>query len=94
MELLNALWYSGKYRMVLQAMVLNLLPRSLRGMESIRLDDPPSYLIFILFTWSGLWNWMKNYLQANFPEHMALSELRIALREAWDAIPPDFLQDA
>jgi hypothetical protein len=40
-----------------------------------------------------VWNWMKNYLQANFPENMTLSELRIALREAWDAIPADFLHD-
>lgn len=24
-----------------------------------------------------VWNWMKNYLQADFPEHMTLSELRI-----------------
>jgi hypothetical protein len=40
-----------------------------------------------------VWNWMKNYLQADFPEHMTLSELRIALRETWDAIPADFLQD-
>jgi hypothetical protein len=40
-----------------------------------------------------VWNWMKNYLQANFPEYMTLLELRIALREAWEAIPPNFLQD-
>jgi hypothetical protein len=40
-----------------------------------------------------VWNWMKNYLQVNFPEHMTLSELRIALTEAWEAIAADFLQD-
>jgi hypothetical protein len=40
-----------------------------------------------------VWNWMTNYLQANFPGNMTLSELRIALREAWDAIPADSLHD-
>jgi hypothetical protein len=35
---------------------------------------------------------MKDYLQANFPEHMTLSELKIALKEAWDALPADFLK--
>jgi hypothetical protein len=36
---------------------------------------------------------LKNYLQANFPEHMTVSELKVALKEAWDAVPADFLKD-
>jgi hypothetical protein len=36
---------------------------------------------------------MKNYLQVNFPEYIILSKLRIALREAWEAILASFLQD-
>jgi hypothetical protein len=35
---------------------------------------------------------MKNYLQANFLRNVILSELIIALRGAWEAIPADFLQ--
>lgn len=38
-----------------------------------------------------VWNWIKDFIQANFPDRMSISELRIALQEAWDAVPEDFL---
>jgi len=40
-----------------------------------------------------VWNWMKDYIQANFPDQMSISELRIVLREAWDSVPQSYLDE-
>jgi transposase len=37
-----------------------------------------------------VWNWIKDYLQANYPDRMTPSELRIVLEEAWESVPIDF----
>jgi transposase len=33
-----------------------------------------------------VWNWMKDYIQDNFPEHQSYNQLRDAVHEAWNAI--------
>ena len=38
------------------------------------------------------WNWMKDYLALHFPAKMTYDTLRRAVREAWDALPEEFLQ--
>jgi transposase len=38
-----------------------------------------------------VWNWIKDFIQANFPDRMSISELRTALQEAWEAVPEDYL---
>jgi ketohexokinase/beta-glucosidase len=40
-----------------------------------------------------VWNWMKDFLQANFPDRMNIFELRIALQEAWEAVPESYLAE-
>ncbi len=35
----------------------------------------------------NLWCWMKDYLQAHFPEKMSYDRLRAAVQEAWESIP-------
>jgi hypothetical protein len=38
-----------------------------------------------------IWDWMKDYLENMFPEHMTFAELRVAVQEAWDSITVDQL---
>ena len=35
---------------------------------------------------------MKNSVEKNFPEKMSYDMLRRAVKEAWEAVPDDFLQ--
>ncbi|EED17445.1 transposable element tc3 transposase, putative [Talaromyces stipitatus ATCC 10500] len=39
------------------------------------------------------WNWMKDFIQANFPDNLNANDLRIALKEAWEALPESFLEE-
>jgi DDE superfamily endonuclease/Helix-turn-helix domain len=39
------------------------------------------------------WNWMKDYIGRHFPAKMSYDQLRAAVKEAWEAIPEDFLRD-
>jgi hypothetical protein len=34
---------------------------------------------------------MKDYLEKNFPEKMSYDQLRIAVKEAWEKVPEDWL---
>ncbi len=36
-----------------------------------------------------MWDWMKDYLQNNFPERINYNQLRAAVQEAWDSITVD-----
>ena len=38
-----------------------------------------------------IWDWMKDYIDDNFPERMTYAQLRVAVREAWDSITIDQL---
>ncbi len=40
-----------------------------------------------------VWNKMKDYIAANFPENMTYDQLRAAVYEAWESITPEFLHD-
>lgn len=40
-----------------------------------------------------VWNWIKDFLQANFPDRISLADLRIALQEAWKELSEDFLTE-
>lgn len=39
-----------------------------------------------------VWNWMKDYIEKNFPEKMSYDALRKAVKEAWEAVPESFLR--
>jgi hypothetical protein len=36
---------------------------------------------------------MKDYLENNFPEKLTYYQLRLAITEAWNKVPEDFLDD-
>lgn len=40
-----------------------------------------------------IWNMMKNWIVNNCPEKMSYDHLRKAVRDAWDAIPPEALKN-
>jgi len=40
-----------------------------------------------------IWDWIKDYLQDNFPERMTYAQLRVAVREALDSITVDQLNE-
>jgi len=40
-----------------------------------------------------VWNKMKDYIAANFPEKMTYNQLRAAVYEVWESITPEFLHD-
>jgi transposase len=40
-----------------------------------------------------IWDWIKDYIQNNFPERMTYPQLRQAVREAWDSITVDQLNE-
>jgi hypothetical protein len=40
-----------------------------------------------------IWDWMKDYIQDNFPEKMTYDQLRKAVQEAWDSITVEQLKD-
>ena len=40
-----------------------------------------------------VWNKMKDYIVANFPEKMTYDQLRVAVYEAWGSTTPEFLHD-
>ena len=40
-----------------------------------------------------IWDWMKDYIEDNFPERMTYAQLRTAVRQAWDAITVDQLNE-
>ncbi|EHK19109.1 uncharacterized protein TRIVIDRAFT_193599 [Trichoderma virens Gv29-8] len=40
----------------------------------------------------NVWNWMKDWIQENYPqETMGYDRLRVAVQEAWNAVPVEFL---
>ena len=39
-----------------------------------------------------VWNWMKDYIEKNYPEKMSYDALRKAVKEAWEAVPESFLR--
>ena len=41
----------------------------------------------------SVWNWMKDYIQKNFPDKMSYDKLRAAVKEAWEAVPEDYLME-
>jgi DDE superfamily endonuclease len=41
----------------------------------------------------SVWDWMKDYIQNHFPEKMSYDALRKAVKEAWDAVPNDYLME-
>lgn len=41
----------------------------------------------------NVWNVMKDYINRHFPEKMSYDNLRIAVKEAWDAVGSDYLQE-
>ena len=40
-----------------------------------------------------VWNWIKDFIQANFPDRMSIRELRIAIGEAWESVPESYLKE-
>ena len=40
-----------------------------------------------------VWNWMKDYIQNHFGERMSYDRLRRAVREAWEAVPQEYLTE-
>jgi hypothetical protein len=40
-----------------------------------------------------VWNWMKDYIQEHFPEKMSYDRLRAAVKEAWEAVPDEYLNE-
>ena len=40
-----------------------------------------------------IWDWMKDYIEKVFPEHITYSQLRKAVQEAWDSITIDQLNE-
>ena len=39
-----------------------------------------------------VWNWMKDWIDEQYGEKkLNLNQLRIAVKDAWDAVPEDFL---
>lgn len=41
-----------------------------------------------------VWNWMKDWIQEHYPqETMTYDRLRVIVKEAWDAVPIEFLQE-
>ena len=41
----------------------------------------------------NVWNWMKDYIEKNFPEKMSYDNLRKAVKEAWEAVPESWLRE-
>ena len=39
-----------------------------------------------------VWNWIKDYIEKDFPEKMSYDTLRKAVKEAWEAVPDTFLR--
>ena len=40
-----------------------------------------------------VWDWMKDYIESVFPEHMTYPQLKVAVQEAWDSITADQLSE-
>ena len=40
-----------------------------------------------------VWNTMKNYIQENYEEKLSYDKLRIAVKEAWEAVKEDKLTE-
>ena len=40
-----------------------------------------------------VWDWMKDYIESVFPEHMTYSQLKVIVQEAWDSITIDQLSE-
>jgi len=40
-----------------------------------------------------VWDWMKDYIQDNLPKRMTYAQLRAVIREAWDSITVDQLNE-
>jgi hypothetical protein len=38
-----------------------------------------------------VWNWMKDYIMNNYDEKLSYDELRQAVKDAWEAVPAEFL---
>ena len=38
-----------------------------------------------------IWDWMKDYINDNFPERITYAQLRVAVQEAWNSITIDQL---
>jgi len=36
---------------------------------------------------------MKDYIEQNFPDKMPYDQLRVAVKEAWEALPEEWLQE-
>jgi transposase len=41
----------------------------------------------------NVWNWMKDYIERHFPSKMTYDKLRLAIREAWEAVEERYLDE-
>jgi len=40
-----------------------------------------------------VWDWIKDCIEKKFPEKMSYDKLRAAVKEAWDAVPEEYLME-
>ena len=40
-----------------------------------------------------VWNWMKDYIMNNYDEKLSYDQLRVAVKAAWEAIPPELFEE-
>jgi transposase len=41
----------------------------------------------------AVWKWMKDYIEQRFPRKMSYNKLRLAIREAWEAVDQKSLDE-